>query len=332
MVELTFAIPCHDGARHLPALLESLLGQEGVRSRLLLVDDASTDASVEIARKVAGDRLEVYRNPEPLGIPANWNRCASLVESEFFCLAHQDDVYHPRYGERLLGALRRDPEAVFAHCRAQAVDEEGRSLSSRIEERKASYFHRAGKGEGPQALALLFGGNWINCPSMLFRTEAFRRLGGFDERFAFVPDWEFSFRALLGGRRVKAIPEALVQYRRHGNQATRGAIEDLARYREELLLLDEVEAKAHERGLGKVLPRGRKAVRNNLLFDVYQDLREGQPALAKAKLRFGCEEIPGFGRDLLALGTRALAPLGRPGARMLGLGLALLLRLPSFRS
>ncbi len=329
MTSLTFAIPCRNGARHLPALLESLLRQEaskggGVEVQILLVDDASTDGSVELAKEIAGDRITVHRNFEPLGIPQNWNRCASLVQTEFFCLAHQDDVYAPTYALRMLEALVEDPEAVFAHCRAEALDEEGRVLPSPIERRKASYFSQEDKTQGQAALALLFEGNWINCPSMLFRTEAFRKLGDFDSRFGFVADWEYSFRVLLSGGRMRAVPQCLIQYRRHSGQATRGAIEALGRYREELALLDEVEAKAGTLGLGAALPQGRKAVRNNLLFDVYQDLLEGRGGEARTKLRFGLEEIPGFGKDPLALGTRLLAPLGRVGGKVLGLGLRVL--------
>jgi GT2 family glycosyltransferase len=300
------------------------LKQEGETPRILLLDDASTDGSAELAQRIAGDRLVLHRNEKALGIPGNWNRCAALVETEFFCLAHQDDVYAPSYSARMLDALQKDPSAAFAHSMAHGLDKEGSPLASLIEKRKAAYFLKNKNQEGPAALALLFGGNWINCPSMTFRTSAFRDLGGFDSRYHFVSDWEFSLRVLLGGGRIRAVAETLLSYRRHEGQATREAIQGFDRYREELRLLREVEEKA--RDLEVDLPPGFKAVRNNLLFDTYQDLVLGQKAAARAKLRFGCQELPGFRWDVLALGTRFLAPLGRLGGNILGFGLGIYLR------
>ncbi len=322
---LSFAIPCRNGAKYLPALLRSLLEQEGPLPKILLVDDASTDGSVQIAKEIGGERIQVFRHEGTLGIPENWNRCAALVDTEFFCLAHQDDLYRPSFGRRMVEALRASPEACFAHCQAQSVDAEGRPLHSLIDRRKAVFF-REEEDEGTAALAFLFSGNWITCPSIVFRTEAFRRWGSFDARYHFVPDWEYSFRVLLGGGRIKAVPEILLSYRRHEEQATREAISDFERYREELALLNKVREQATLLGLGESLPEKPAAVRNNLLFDAYQDLLQGRRREALEKLRFAAKELPGCRWDVLVLGTRLLAPLGRLGGKTLSLGLQLFLR------
>ena len=68
----TFAIPCYNAGPHLRPLLESLLRQDEQDFDLLLVDDASTDDSVAVAQRVAGDRLRIHRNPVRLGISGNW--------------------------------------------------------------------------------------------------------------------------------------------------------------------------------------------------------------------------------------------------------------------
>ena len=132
----TFAIPCRNAGRHLRPLLQSLLAQTRQDFELLLVDDGSSDDSIAVAREVAGDRVVVHRNEPALGIGGNWNRCVDLVTTPYFCLAHQDDVYETHYLERMLAALAERPDAGFAHCRASAIDADGKPMTSPAERYK----------------------------------------------------------------------------------------------------------------------------------------------------------------------------------------------------
>src|SRR4051812_28370728 len=106
---LTIVMPVYNGARHLHEALASLLP-----ARVIVVDDASTDDSVAIARARG---LDVVQNDRRLGLAENWNRCVELVTTPYFVLAHQDDVYEPGYAEALLALLEAHPRAFIAHCK-----------------------------------------------------------------------------------------------------------------------------------------------------------------------------------------------------------------------
>jgi len=298
---VTLAIPCRDAGPFLRPLLESLLAQTLPDCRLLLVDDGSRDDSVATARAVAGERLELHRNAEPLGIGGNWNRCASLVTTPFFCLAHQDDVYAPEFTATLVGALQERPDAGIAHCRALAIDENGTPHRS-VAERFKEHFWR---------------GNFVCCPTVLYRTAAFRATGGFRTDLRFALDWEYWFRLLYRGHGIADVPETLLHYRRHAAAATRTANADRSRFAEEL----EVLADAHEAGLqAGLLPAGVRwspAMRNNLLEETYRDLARGDRAAARQKLAFVRDHAPELWHDTYVRIVRMLVSLGAPGRLML---------------
>lgn len=322
MNPLSFVVPCCNAGSHLAPLLRSLLAQSLVGLEIVLVDDASDDDSVATAEAVGGGRIRVERNAARLGIASNWNRALAATATPYVCIAHQDDLYEPDFAARMLAALEQSPKAAFAHCRARTIDDEGRDLPSAIEDFKADIWRRGLAGDGRQRLfARLLQGNFICCSSMVYRRAALADVGGFDPGLQFTLDWQMSLRLLLAGHDVAHVDATLIAYRRHRTNATRKHIATHDRYREELRTLAWAHATGQAAGL---LPAGAppsRAVRNNLLYDAYADLEHGHPDAARAKLRFGRDEVPGFRRDLMARIVAACVAAGPAGRLALRHGL-----------
>jgi GT2 family glycosyltransferase len=315
----TLIVPTRNAGAHLRATLRSLLAQNRSDFALLLVDDASTDRTPELAREVAGERVRIHRNEVPLGIPGNWNRGAALVDTALFALVHQDDVYDRSWLERMLAALDRAPEAAFAHCQAGTIDGSDQSGIGPAERFKLRFWDGLPAVDRCEHFARLCAGNFIACPSVLLRTDAFRTAGGFRGDLRFAADWELWLRLLLAGHSACAVPEVLVDYRRHAAAATPAAAANLSRYREEL----QVAAWAHEQGVvAGLLPAEAKpsrALRNNVLVDALADLEAGTPDAAERKLAFLREHAPWLWRDSAVRAFRALRRCGPPGRGILRL-------------
>lgn len=307
----TFAIPCYDAGPHLRPLLESLLAQTRQDFALLLVDDASADGSAALAREIVGDRIAIHRNPERLGIGANWNRCAELVDTPYFCLAHMDDVYAPDFLERVLGPLEARPDAGFAHCRAVAIDAAGSPFDSAIERYKDAFWAEHASPAPQAQFALLRKGNFVACPTAIYRREVFARVGPFDTSLRFALDWQHHLRMVLAGAEVVAIREPLLRYRRHARSATTVEVASLDRYREEAAVIRWLEQQGQARGWVSPASRPSRALRNNLLHDAWADLQSGRRDQVAARLRFARDEAPEFAWDAA---TRAFALLTRAGA------------------
>ena len=120
---VSVVIPMCNGARFLGETIASLRAQTIGDFPLICIDDASADDSVDVAQ-AAG--VTVLRNEQRQGLAANWNRAIEATQTEYFVIAHQDDVYEPEYLATMLRVLESHPRAFAAHCKARTIDEDGR--------------------------------------------------------------------------------------------------------------------------------------------------------------------------------------------------------------
>jgi glycosyltransferase involved in cell wall biosynthesis len=322
----TLIVPTRNAGLHLRATLDSLLEQTRGDFLLLLVDDASTDGTPELAGSVAAGRVEIHRNPLPLGIPGNWNHGAGLVRTRLFGFAHQDDVYAPNWFERMVAALEQAPEAAFAHCQSGTIDADGRSELGPAERYKLRFWNGLPAVGRHEHFARLCAGNFIACPSVLLRTAPFRTATGFRADLRFAADWEMWLRLLLAGHSACAVAEQLVDYRRHAASATPVAAANLSRYQEELQVAEWARLQGIAEGLLPAAAPPSRALRNNVLVDALADLEAGARDNAERKLAFLREHAPWLWRDPSVRAFRALRRCGPPG-----LGLLRLLRSAAIR-
>ena len=105
----SFVIPVYGAAPHLPALIESLLAQAGLRSDILLASSTPSAQLAAIAKRYA---LPLHVNPRHIDIAADWNFALEKAQTPFVTLAHQDDIFAPGYVMLMGSALRRNPAAV----------------------------------------------------------------------------------------------------------------------------------------------------------------------------------------------------------------------------
>lgn len=129
-----FGAALHNNARHLPESLESLLSQTERDLAVVLVDDASTDATPEVARSYAGDARVAYeRNPVRRGLVGTWRRALELArrrhpDAAYFAWASDHDVWDPRWLERMVAELDPRPQAVLAYPLGLRIGEHGEPL------------------------------------------------------------------------------------------------------------------------------------------------------------------------------------------------------------
>lgn len=312
-------MPSYNGARHIGEAIESLLSQTARAARIVCIDDASSDSTGALICHFAARGVELLHNPERCGLPANWNRAIDLVTTPYFVIAHQDDIYEPSYIDRLRALLDDHPRAFIAHCRAKYIDANSKPISHPA----ASFKDRFWSADEPQErtasdeLRVLSRGDYIICPSVMYRTEAVRSIGKFDESYAFVPDWEYWTRGVAAGLTIVGTHDRLLRYRYHAASATREHEKSLRRFEEELALTNRIaEITGVRRG-------AHDAVKNTLLAEFATRLARGDRTGSRALIEFGRLRIPRFSRS--THGVLMAASLF--GGRMAGTLLSLVERL-----
>lgn len=120
-------LPVYNGERFLGPTIECFLGQTFGDFELVICDNASTDATEEIARSFCARdrRLRYSRNERNLGAVPNFNRALMLSDAPLFKWIAHDDLHHKDYLETCVSILNRYPDTVLAHSAALFIDERG---------------------------------------------------------------------------------------------------------------------------------------------------------------------------------------------------------------
>ncbi|MEM6782478.1 MAG: glycosyltransferase family 2 protein [Bacteroidota bacterium] len=130
---VAIGLPVYNGERYLEQTLRSLLAQTFEDFVLVVVDNASTDATEELvlAAMRRDERVRYVRNDENVGASKNHNRAFAACrrfDAPYFRWAAYDDLLHPTYLEETVTALKASPEAVLVHPAVRLIDDTGAGL------------------------------------------------------------------------------------------------------------------------------------------------------------------------------------------------------------
>ncbi|NQX28595.1 glycosyltransferase family 2 protein [Microbacteriaceae bacterium VKM Ac-2854] len=118
-VDVTVMVPLFDYARYLPAMAESVLGQQGVDLELIIVDDVSTDDGLEVARAIAAadPRVRVIAQQRNGGPVACVHAALAVARGEFLWYLDADDLITPGSLARAVALARAFPsvDLVYGH-------------------------------------------------------------------------------------------------------------------------------------------------------------------------------------------------------------------------
>jgi hypothetical protein len=208
-------IPSYGHARWLPEAIESVLAQTLPDVELVVVDDASGDGSLEIARRyerLHPQRIRVLTHPGGVnrGVEASARLGREQSRGAYLLGLASDDVLLPDALERLAAVLDADPRIGFASGYAEVIDAGGARVPGA---------RRFGIDvSGPRFLERLVQGNTIASMTALFRREVLEQTGGHDGRVVYS-DWELFVR--IGAHwDAGFVPRPLALHRVHGGNAS----------------------------------------------------------------------------------------------------------------
>ena len=208
---ISVIVPAYNAARTLAATLASIAAQTRPPLEVIVVDDASTDGTVEIAVTFATrlPNLQVVRQAKNGGVSKARNAGLAASHGDLLAFLDADDLWHPTYLTKMAEALQARPDASFAYSYLRRVDMDGRVSGVPLRPSISGWaFYRM--------LDENFVGSGSNA---VFRGEIVRELGGYDEE---IPGVEDTYLQLLAAWRgpIAHVPEYLVGYRSVPGSAT----------------------------------------------------------------------------------------------------------------
>ena len=220
MNKVSIALCTYNGANFLPEQLRSFLLQTRPPDELIVCDDRSSDATVEIIEKfaeVAPFSVSLHVNDENLGSTKNFEKAVSLCTGDLVFLSDQDDVWFPKKLEKFTTEFERSKNVGMVFSDAELVGETLEPLGHRLwefsftpEERR-----RAKKGK---MFEVLLKKNVVTGATMAFRTT-------FREMFSPIPigipnTIHDAWIALViaANTDINFLEEPSIFYRQHANQ------------------------------------------------------------------------------------------------------------------
>ncbi len=236
---LSIVIPNRDGCGYLQNCLRSLLAQSYTKMEIIIVDNASRDRSVEIARSLAPQAilLEQTRN---LGFAGGANAGIRVSRGDWVAVLNNDTEVAADWLLECMRAIRNYPDAGFLACRILNFRERRRIYSAGDCILRAGIGYRRGQDQRDRARyheeCEIFAAS--GCAA-LYHRQALEELGGYDERFfAYLEDVDLGLRLRAAGYRGYYVPRAEVYH--HGAATSGGEFSPLAvrlRTRNALLVL-----------------------------------------------------------------------------------------------
>jgi glycosyltransferase involved in cell wall biosynthesis len=217
----------YNGERFLATQLHSILSQLDAQDEVVVVDDASTDRTLDVLASIGDGRVRVLRNDSNAGVFAAFERALRATRGEIVFLSDQDDVWLPGKVSEVLARFERDPSVVLVLSDAEVIDEQGRVT-------QPSFMALRG-GFRPGFAATLVRNRYLGCTMAMRRALLDSVLP--IPRDVPMHDMWFGSLAVLQGR-VDYIDRPLVQYRRHGGNvspARRQSVGQMLRWRWSLL-------------------------------------------------------------------------------------------------
>jgi len=206
-------IAVFNGERFLREALDSILAQTYRPLEILVVDDGSTDRTLEIASEYS-DTI-CYLRQSNLGPGAARNTGLRKAKGEFIAFLDADDLWHKDKLARQISCFKARPNLEICVTHAQNFWD-----SELKEEEKRFQNHRLSKPVP----------GYIT-QTLLARRDVFEKLGFFNASFRHVHDSEWFFRADEQGVLTELLPDVLVYRRMHKtNRSRRLASNSLAEY------------------------------------------------------------------------------------------------------
>lgn len=221
---LSVVIPTWNRAHIVCEAIDSALNQRPCGVEVIVVDDASTDNTADLVRRVYGDRIRLLRLTDRSGAGAARNAGVALARGQFVAFLDSDDIWLPGKLDAELRLFEEFPEAEAVLSDSQNFFEHKADGPSRFAQ-NGLLAATGGDVRWANECDWLWTNstNTVHTCSVTVRREALARIGAklFAEDLDCCEDWEFQMR-VCHECRVVVLPKVLAHVRRFDDYSRNG--------------------------------------------------------------------------------------------------------------
>jgi teichuronic acid biosynthesis glycosyltransferase TuaG len=207
---VSIIIPVYNCEKYVRECVESALKQDYDSFEVIVVDDGSTDGTLDILTSIDGITLLIKNNG---GTASALNAGIRNAKGNWIKWLSADDVIKPDYLKNMMNVLTIT-DAIY-YTNYEVIDEYGNHLRNFIEPEIRNF--RSNEEQFEELMKYFYG----NGSSSLIHKSVFEKIGMFDESLTHSEDYELWLRASKMGIRMVLIPTLDLKYREHPDQLTK---------------------------------------------------------------------------------------------------------------
>ena len=216
--QVTVAIPAFNYGKYIGTTLESALVQEVEGLEVLVLDNASSDATPDVVSRFAADpRVRYMRNTRNIGSFFNWQNILKIASGRYVAILSADDFFLPGHLARMVQAMNEEPRLALAYCPCVWVDADSKPMYVLNHPGHPAQDYRGGRNEMADLLRF---DCYITPSAALIRRTVLDAVGSIDALLAGAGDWDLWIRIAEYAPDFAFFKEPKVCYRVHAGQDT----------------------------------------------------------------------------------------------------------------
>ena len=213
---ISVVLPVYNGGNYLKLSIESVLAQEYSNFEMLIIDDCSTDASLEYLKSINDPRITVFSNKENRGLFFNLNFLINKSKTSLIKLWAQDDIMYPNCLGSFVDFFNKYPNIGFCYSGRDIIDEHGIIKENNKVDNTPTIISTALHAK----IAYYTGSIAGNIANVCLNKKALDKVGLFKEYMRISADFDMWVR-LAKDHETGFIREKLIQLRNHDKQLSR---------------------------------------------------------------------------------------------------------------
>ncbi|BAZ84814.1 glycosyltransferase family 2 protein [Dolichospermum compactum] len=215
-MKISVCMATYNGCKYVNDQISSILVQLRADDELIIVDDKSTDITLQIIDTFNDSRIKIFKNEVNLGVTKNFEKAINNATGNLIFLSDQDDVWLPNKVEKILEVFQKYPDITLVLSDAQIIDSEGQVTAN-------SFFKLRGKFVA-DPLSNFIKNKYHGC-TLAFRREMLEVFLPFPDDISMHDIWIGIVNGIYG--KAFYIDEPLIQHRRHNSNTSVGIFSNL---------------------------------------------------------------------------------------------------------
>ncbi|HIW32269.1 MAG TPA: glycosyltransferase [Candidatus Paenibacillus intestinavium] len=225
---VSVVVPSYNHAKFIKEAIQSILSQTYQNFEIIIIDDCSTDRSIEVINTIVDSRIYFEQLSENHGAVDALNYAISKANGKYIALLNSDDAWFPEKLDKQVSFLEDNKDFDIVFSDTVFINEYGEVLGKK-EYHKADRFSQSNRTSGEWLRKFFYDFNCLCHPSMMIRKELYET-HQYNPSFQQLPDFKM-WVELLKRHKIFVSSEQLVKFRNLSGEKNSSANTSINRIR-----------------------------------------------------------------------------------------------------